>query len=341
MKYTKLGETDLKVSRIGFGCWAIGGSMWGEVKDTESIAAIHKALDLGINFFDTADTYGHGHSEEILRKALSDKKENVVIATKGGMDWGQFGDRFPRPDQPHYGMGGRKIEGLVRNCRPDYLQAAINASLKRLQRDYIDIYYIHWPDMIVPWEKTLEVLLKSQKEGKIRYIGVSNFSTEQAKEWLESGPIHVVQPLYHILDRRIEKDLLPFCREEGIAVVPYGTLAHGLLTGKFTEDTKFRQDDFRPSHPMFQGETYKKNLAIVEKLKKVAANKKVSPAQLAVSWVLSQPGITSTLVGAKRPSQVEENAAATDCELGEGELASIEKNLFEENRNHIKKDGGK
>lgn len=327
MQYAKLGKTDLEVSRIGFGCWAIGGKGWGEVKDSESIAAIHKALDLGINFFDTADVYGHGHSEELLGEVLSNKQEEIFIATKGGMDWGQFRDRFPRPNQQHYGMGGRKIEGLVRNCRPDYLQAAIAASLKRLQRDYIDLYYIHWPDMIVPFEETMEVLLKFQKEGKIRYIVVSNFSVEQLKKWLKFGPAHVIQPLYHMLDRGIEEKLLPFCREHNIAVVSYGTMGHGLLTGKFSEDTKFHPDDFRPGHPMFQGETYKKNLAIVEKLKQVAKRKKITSAQLAITCVFSQPGITSTLVGAKRPSQVEENAASVDCKLTEADLREIKQIL--------------
>jgi len=330
VEYIKLGETDLKVSRIGFGCWAIGGKGWGKVEDKESIAAIYKALDVGINFFDTADIYGYGHSEEILGEVLSKRKE-VIIATKGGLDWGQFGDKFPRPNQQHYGMGGRIIEGIVRNCQPDYLEAAINASLKRLKREYIDIYYIHWPDMIVPWEETLEVLLKSQKEGKIRYIGVSNFSVEQVKEWLNFGPVHVIQPPYHMLDRGIEKDLLPFCREKKIPVVSYGTLAHGLLTGKFKEDTKFDPGDFRPTLPMFQGEAYKKNLTIVDKLKRITIGKKITIAQLAIAWVLSQPGIASALVGAKRPSQVEENIASINCKLNEVDLEEIEKILSGEN----------
>lgn len=330
MEYTRLGRTDLEVAKIGFGTLGIGGN-WGSVRDEESITTIRGALDMGINLFDTGDIYGRGRAEEILGKTLAGRREKVIIATKGGLDWEQFGNQFPGSDEQHYGVTGKKASGVTRNCHSEYIQSAINASLRRLNTDYIDLYQIHYPNVTVPWEETIEVLLESQAKGKIRYIGVSNFSTQQIREWLRLGPVDAVQPPYHLLDRQIEEELLPFCRQNNIGVLTYGTLAYGLLTGKFSEDTEFQPNDARAAHPLFGGENYKRNLAIVKKLKKIAATKGITSGQLAIAWILSQPGVTSALVGAKHPSQVEENAAAIKFRLDEDELEEIEEILVNRN----------
>lgn len=298
--------------------------MWGPVDDRESEAAIRRALDLGITFFDTADFYGKGHSEEILGKALGSRRSQVIIATKGGLDWGQFEGRTPVSDRPHYGMGGRRIEGAWRNSTPEYLRAAVDASLRRLGTDVIDIYFIHWPDPGVPIEETAQAMEELRQVGKIRYLGVSNFSVEEMERWMKVAPLHVVQPGYHMFSRGIERDVLPFCREKGIAVTTYGPLAHGLLSGKFTPDTTFPPGDFRPGHPLFKGEAFARNLQIVERLKAVAQRYGRSVGQLAIAWVLSQPGVTSAIVGAKRPQQVEENVGAADWSLGPEILEEVE-----------------
>lgn len=328
MEYMELNTTDLQVSRICFGTLWIGG-----IEDEEAIRTIHRGIDLGINFFDTAEGYGKEYSEKVLGKALEGRRDKVVIATKGGLDWGQFSDQgIPQRGEQHYGMTGKKSEGMTRNSRPDYIKAAVEGSLKRLGTDYIDLYQIHWPDSTTPWADTIHALLECQREGKIRYIGVSNFSAQQVKEWIQFGPLHSVQSMYHMLTRDIEKDILPFCRKNNIAVLSYSTLAHGLLTGKFSEDTKFPLGDFRPKIPVFEGDNFKKNLVIVEKLKKVAARKEITPGQLAIGWVLAQPSITSALVGAKHPGQVVENVAAVNCKLDEDDLAEIEEILLERNQ---------
>lgn len=317
----------MELSVIGFGTWAIGADMWGPVDDQESEAAIQRALDLGITFFDTADFYGKGHSERILGKALGARRSEAFISTKGGLDWGQFAGRVPASDRPHYGMGGRKIEGAWRNSSPEYLRAAVDASLQRLDTDVIDLYFVHWPDPGVPIEETAQALDELRQAGKIRYLGVSNFSVEQMEQWLKVAPLHAVQPGYHMFWRDAERDVLPFCRERGIAVTTYGPLAHGLLSGKFTPETTFPPGDFRPGHPLFKGEAFLRNLEIVERLKAVAQRHGRTVGQLAIAWVLSQPGITSAIVGAKRPEQVVENARAAEVRLGKDELEEIEEIL--------------
>jgi aryl-alcohol dehydrogenase-like predicted oxidoreductase len=319
MEYRRLGNTDLKLSEIGFGCWAMGGG-WGQTDDRESIAAVRRALDLGINFFDTADIYGFGYSEEVLSEALGSRRNEVIVATKGGLAWDEHGCIFRSSSRYH-------------------IMQAVEESLKRLKTSYIDLYQIHWPDWHTPFEVTMKVLDDLIKSGKVRYVGVSNFTVKQMKECMKVRPVHSLQPPYNMLMRDIEKGELPFCRRNGIGVVAYGPLAYGLLTGKFTNDTKFPKADWRSGElfpdpgdwqrhiDLFHGKQFGRNLKVVEKLKKIAARREKTVGQLAIAWILSNPAVTSAIVGAKRPSQLEENIGGVGWEITKEELLRIDEIL--------------
>ncbi len=317
MEYRRLGNSDLKLSAIGFGCWAMGGS-WGETEDKESIAAARRALDLGINFFDTADIYGFGHSEKVLAEALGSRRKDVIIATKVGLAWDEHGCMFLSSTRHH-------------------IMSAVEASLRRLKTDYIDLYQVHWPDYHTYFEVTMRAMDDLVTSGKVRYVGVSNFTVKQMKECMKIRPIISLQPPYNLLMRDIEKDLLPFCLKNGIGVVAYGPLAYGLLTGKFAKDTKFPKNDWRsgelfpdpggwqPHIDLFHGKQFRRNLKIVEKLKKIASRYGKTVGQLSIAWVLSNPAITSAIVGAKRPSQLEENVGGAGWKLSKEDLLAIDK----------------
>jgi len=321
MEYRTLGKTKLKVSVVGFGCWAMGGG-WGKRDDKNATAAVGRALDLGINFFDTADTYGLGHSEEVLGKALGNRRKEAIIATKFGLHWDENGS-------------------LYRSGSRHHIMHAIEGSLKRLKTDYIDLYQVHWPDLNTPFETTMKALKELLKSGKVRYIGVSNFSVRQIKQCIITAPIHSLQPRYSMLTREIEKSIMPFCRREGIGLATYGTLAYGILTGKFNRNSKFPRNDWRSGEmledadmwqdnvDLFQGKQFKNNLRVVRKLQKIAGRIGITMGQLAIAWVLSKPAISSAIVGAKRPSQAEENARAGDIKLSKAELWEINQILKE------------
>jgi aryl-alcohol dehydrogenase-like predicted oxidoreductase len=314
MNYRKLGNTDLELSEIGFGCWAMGGG-WGKTDDKESIAAARRALDLGINFFDTADVYGFGRSEKVLAKALGKSRKNAIIATKGGLVWDDHGCLFRCSSRHH-------------------LINAVEASLKRLKTDYIDVYQIHWPDPNTPLEVTMKVMDELVKSGKVRYIGVSNFTRKQMMECLKVGQINSLQPPYNMFMRDIERDF-SFCKTNGIGIVTYGPLAYGLLTGKFSRETEFSETDWRSGRlfpdpgdwqmhiDIFHGGQFKRYLRIVEKLKKIAKKLGKTVGQLSIAWVLSNPEVTSAIVGAKRPSQLEENVGAAGWKLPRDEKKEI------------------
>jgi len=314
MEYRKLGNTDLKLSAIGFGCWAMGGN-WGKTDDRESIAAAKVALDRGINFFDTADIYGFGHSEEVLAKALGKKRKEVLIATKGGLVWDDHGCIFRSSSRHH-------------------LLNAVEASLKRLKTDYIDLYQIHWPDPNTPFEVTMKVMDELVRSGKVRYIGVSNFTRKQMRECLKFRQINSLQPPYNMFMRHIEKEF-SFCEKHGIGIVTYGPLAYGLLTGKFKKDTKFPETDWRSGKlfpdpgdwqahiDLFHGRQFKKYLSIVERLRKTAEKLGKTVGQLSMAWVLSNPEVTSAIVGAKRPSQMEQNIGGVGWKLPKTEIKEI------------------
>ncbi len=315
MEYNNLGVSSLKVSKIGFGCWAVGGS-WGDTDDKESIATIRKAVDLGINFVDTADIYGFGHSETLLGKALGKKRKDVIIATKVGLAWDDHGCMFRASTKQH-------------------ITHALDASLKRLNTDYIDLYQIHWPDTNTPFEVTMNVMDSLVKSGKVRYIGVSNFTVKQIRECMKTRAIHSLQPPYNMLMREAEKTLLPYCRRNGVGVIAYGPLAYGLLTGKFNSETTFPDNDWRSgklfSDPgdwqyhinIFQGKQFQRNLRIVEKLKKVAKKYDKTVGQLAIAWVLSNPSVSSALVGAKNVDQLEQNIDGQGWTIEKEDLTRI------------------
>jgi aryl-alcohol dehydrogenase-like predicted oxidoreductase len=319
MIYARVGETDLEVSRICFGTLWMGG-----VEEADAVRAVRRALDLGVTFFDTADGYGGGAGERLLARGLEGRRQEVVLATKGGIDSGQFGDRTPRSPEPHSNMAGKPAPGRTRNSHPRFIAAAIDASLERLRTDHVDLYYIHYPNTTVPWADTIGALLDAQRAGKIRYIGVSNFTLEQIAGWRRAGPLHACQPMYNMLERSIERDVLPYCRQASIAVFPYSTLAHGLLTAKYADDHRFGEKDLRPQLPVFAGESFARNLAIARRLADLAKHLGMTATQLTLAWTLAQPGITAALTGPKKPEHIEESAAAAGRSLSADTLREID-----------------
>ncbi len=294
MEYRKLGSSDLEVSVIGFGAWGIGGApFWDNEGDENSARSILKAYDLGINFFDTAPVYGFGHSETLIGKTLKPVRDKVILATKCGLVWDK-----------------EQLGSIAKNAKKDSILAEIDRSLKRLDTDVIDLYQVHWPDESTPAEETMEALLKIQEQGKIRHIGVSNYSAQQMADCLKYGPIVSLQPEYSLLNRTIEKETVPFCRKHDIGIIAYSPLASGVLTGKYDKNTKFTDWRSKGIIGTFSGKEYVRNIEKVDQLKSVANGADRTCAQLAVNWVLRQPGLTTALVGVKNEKQVEENLPA-------------------------------
>jgi aryl-alcohol dehydrogenase-like predicted oxidoreductase len=287
MEFAEIPGTSLKVSRVAIGTWAIGGWMWGGTDEAESISTIRAAVEHGINVVDTAPVYGFGRSEEIVGKAIAEAnlRSRVVIATKTGLEW-QNGKVF-------------------RNASRARIMQEVEDSLRRLRTDYIDIYQIHWPDPSVAVGETAEAMLNLFNQGKIRAIGVSNFSVAQMERFRRIAPLHVLQPPYNLFERGIEADLLPYCAKNGIAIFGYGALCRGLLSGRMRSDTVFTGDDLRRNDPKFRKPRFAQYIAAVEKLDQLAQErfgKRV--IHLAVRWMLDQ-GITTALWGARRPDQLQ------------------------------------
>ena len=297
MKFRKLGQSDLNCSVIGLGTWGMAGSFWGKVDDDQSIATIRAGLEAGINLIDTAPVYGDGHSEEVVGRALEGlKREDIVLATKCG--------RF--------------------TCETEKIRQELETSLKRLKTDYIDLYQVHWPDDKVPFEETFGELENMRKQGKIRYIGVSNFSVEQTEEASKYCQIVSTQPQYSLLVRDIEKDILPYCVEKNIGILSYGSIGAGALTGKFKEKPVFKEDDERASfYTFFQEQNWPKTKQMIDTLEEIAASHGKPTVHAAINWVLKQKGISVALVGARTPEQVRINAQAADWELTDEENAKI------------------
>ncbi|QHJ72052.1 aldo/keto reductase [Planococcus halotolerans] len=309
MKYSLLPKTDLKISAIGLGTNAVGGhNLYENLSEEDGKNLVRAALDNGITFIDTADVYGKGRSEELVGEVLKEyPRGQYVIATKGGSDW----------------------RNGTRDNSPEYLRKAVGDSLERLQLDSIDLYYIHWPDDETPVKEAVEELSRLKSEGKIKAIGVSNFSLEQLKEANSEGEISAIQLQYHMLDRSIERDILPYCVENGITVVPYGPLAFGILGGKYDEDFLLEEGDWRKSVPLFQEGEFEKNLAIVDKLKGIAERLDTDVSKLALAWLLAQPGVDSVIPGGKKADQVLDNLRAVDLELDKELLREIDDILQE------------
>lgn len=312
MEQRPLGNSGLMVSPIGLGTWAMGGTVetWGVVDDRESIAAIHQALDGGVNLIDTAAVYGLGHSEQIVGKAIQGRRDAVVLATKCGLLFPVSEDELP----PRC----LKKESIIRECE---------ASLRRLRTDVIDLYQCHWPDPDTPIRETMEAMGTLLKQGKIRAVGLSNYSCEEIAAAREFAPIHCLQPPFSMIHRRASEDLLPFCLEHEIGVISYSPLAKGLLTGKFDESSKL--EGIRATDPDYLGSRFRSHLAIIAKLRPIAEASGMTLAQLAINWTVRQPGISAALVGAKRPSQVAENIAALDRSPSPDQQAQIDAILRE------------
>ena len=299
-----------KVSRIALGTWAIGGWMWGGTNDDESIQTIHAALERGINLIDTAPVYGFGHSEEIVGRALAQdgRRKRAVIATKVGLAW--------KGDKPY------------RDARKSRIVQEVEDLLRRLQTDVIDIYQVHWPDPNIAIEETAEAMAALYRAGKIRAIGVSNFSPAQMDAFRTVAPLHTVQPPYNLFERDIENSVLPYVRNKGIATLVYGSLCRGLLSGRMSSDTRFTGDDLRRNDPKFQLPRFRQYIAAVERLDRFAQdnyNKRV--IHLALRWLLDRPGVGVALWGARRPDQLAPVADVMGWRIDAGAMTEIDRIL--------------
>ncbi|WP_224925927.1 aldo/keto reductase [Bacillus pumilus] len=305
MKKVTLGRTNLQVNPIGLGTNAVGGhNLFPNLSEDAGRELVETALDQGVNFLDSAFIYGLGRSEELIGEIIAKRggRENLVLATKGA----------------HKEVNGQ-IE--LDNSR-DFLREQVENSLKRLQTDYIDLYYMHFPDGRTPLEEVAGTLKELKDEGKIRAIGASNLDFEQLQAFNRDGYLDVLQSEYSLLKREAEKDLLPYCVEYRISFIPYFPLASGLLTGKFTKDATF--DDIRAKDPLFQGEAFLQNLEKVDKLKVIAQSKNAETAHVALAWLLAQDGIDAIIPGAKRAEQVQQNLKTNDVQLTKEEINQID-----------------
>jgi len=307
VEHVRLGRTDLEVSRICFGTWQFGGD-WGQTEVEESKCAMRRAIELGINFFDTAQAYGFGESEKVLGEALKPelqaRRDEVVIATKGGL--------------------AMTDDGMQRDSSPQTLRQGVEESLRYLGTDHIDLYQLHWPDHETPFEESAGALDEMVQEGKIRHVGVSNFSAPEMAELERSRPVETLQPAYHLFRRDIEDDVLPWCSEHDVGVLVYGPMAHGLLSGKFDRHTQLAEDDWRASSDLFRGEAFERNLETVERLRSFAEERGLTVAQLAVAWTIAHPAVHVAIVGARNEGQIEGTAPAGDVHLGEEDLREID-----------------
>jgi aryl-alcohol dehydrogenase-like predicted oxidoreductase len=308
METARIPGVNLQFSRIGLGTWAMGGWMWGGTDEKESIHTIHSAIDRGITLIDTAPVYGFGRSEEVVGKALASGglRQRVVIATKAGLDWTN-GEPF-------------------RNATRTRIFSEIEASLKRLRTDVIDIYQVHWPDPMTQLSETADAMARLLKQGKIRAIGVSNFSPQQMNEFSLNAPIHTAQPPYNLFERAIEKDVLPYCVSNDIAVLVYGAICRGLLSGRMNPDTAFEGDDLRRTDPKFQSPRFRHYLDAVRLLDRFAReNYAKRVIHLALRWVLDQSGVTSALWGARHPGQLDPINGVMGWALDSGALGEIDR----------------
>jgi aryl-alcohol dehydrogenase-like predicted oxidoreductase len=310
MEFVAIAGTPLIVSRIGLGTWAIGGWMWGGTDEAQSIRTIHEALDRGITLFDTAPVYGFGRSEEILGKALAQdgRRKRAVIATKVGLDW---------RDGAPFRNGSRKR-----------IMKEVDDSLRRLQTDVIDLYQVHWPDPGTPVAETAAAMADLLRAGKIRAIGVSNFSLSQMDEFRAVAPLQAAQPPYNLFERAIEQDVLPYCRKHHMAMLAYGSLCRGLLSGKMTSESRFTGDDLRKSDPKFQAPRLAQYLAAVEALGRFARDNYGKRAiHLAVRWVLDRGDTNVALWGARRPEQLAPVQGAMGWHIDSAAMAEIDRIL--------------
>jgi aryl-alcohol dehydrogenase-like predicted oxidoreductase len=311
LQMTRLGTTDLELTRVGFGAWAIGGGGWefgwGPQDDDESIGAIQRALELGVNWIDTAAAYGFGRSEEVVGRALEGLAEQPYVFTKASLLEG--------PERR-----------VVHSLKRDSILREVAASLKRLGVDAIDLYQIHWPVPVAEIEEGWATLAELKEQGLVRHIGVSNFDVEQLRRIQSIAPVETLQPQYSLVDRGVEEDLLPFAEREGIGVIVYSPMGSGLLTGGMTREriAALPDDDWRTRDPRFREPQLSRHLALVERLAAVADRYGTTPGAVAVAWTLRNPAVDGAIVGFRRPDQVDPIVAATGLELTDDDLAEID-----------------
>jgi aryl-alcohol dehydrogenase-like predicted oxidoreductase len=313
VEHRPFGRTGLQVSAIGFGCWEVGGG-YGQVEEAEFARAVGRALDLGVNCFDTAEGYGMGASERALGQALGRRREEAIVVTKFGMNY---------RDKPN-----------LRDSSRERVMASIDKSLKNLGTDWVDVYLVHWPDRLTPFEETMQALEDVVRDGKVRHVGVSNFKLDEIEACRRAFRVDVVQYGWNMFDRRMQREILPYCEEHGIGFMAYGSLCFGLLTGTFTEDMDFGAEDWRSrqgkmgSIKMFEAlfgpESFPRNVRAVEELKGMAARYDKSLPQLALRWAISHPAVSTALVGCRTVAEVEDNAGAIGWSIGEDDLAEID-----------------
>ena len=297
MQQRRLGSSQVSVSEIGLGTWGMSGAFWGAADDAESIRVIHQALDLGVTLVDTAEAYGWGHAEEVVGKALAGRRRQAVIATKAAPN----------------------------HLEPAEAVKALEGSLKRLQTDYVDVYFIHWPNPDVPLGATMDAFERLRADGRIRALGVSNFGPKEMDAARQHGIIDVLQPPYNMLWREVEAATLAYCREHNIGVMPYSGLAQGLLTGALLHNTNFVEGDERRTTVLFQPGTYERALDAVEGLRPIAAKYGKSVPQLAIQWLTSRPGVSSPLLGARTVHEMKENAGSVGWSIAEADVAEIDR----------------
>jgi aryl-alcohol dehydrogenase-like predicted oxidoreductase len=313
MECRPFGQTGLQVSAVGYGCWEIGGG-YGEIEEADFVRAVGRALDLGINCFDTAEGYGLGASEQAVGRALGNRRDEAIIVTKFGMNY-------------------REMPNLRDSSRARVL-ASIDKSLKNLGTDYVDVYLVHWPDRLTPFEETMSALDDIVREGKVRLVGLSNFTLAEIEACMAVRRVDVVQYGWNMFDRRMQKDILPYCAKHGVGFMAYGSLAFGLLTGTFTEDHDFGSADWRARQgnmgaikmfaALFGPEKFKDNVRAVEELKVIAARYDKSLPQLALRWAISHPAVSTALVGCRTVAEVEDNVGAIGWSISDADLAEID-----------------
>jgi aryl-alcohol dehydrogenase-like predicted oxidoreductase len=313
MEYRPFGQTGLEVSVIGFGCWEIGGG-YGKVEEAEFPRAIGRALDLGINCFDTAEGYGLGASERALAQALGRRRKDAILVTKFGIGY---------RDKPN-----------MRDSSRERVLSCVEKSLKNLGTDAIDVYLVHWPDRHTPFEETMRALEDLVRQGKVRFVGLSNFKREEIESCMKTRRVDVVQYGWNLFDRRMQRDIFPYCRDHGVGVMTYGSLAYGLLTGTFSENMDFGSDDWRSRkgnlgsitafQTLFGPDYFPRNVRAVNDLKGIAARHGRSLPQLALRWAVSNPVVSTALVGCRTAAEVEDNVGALDWSIGEVDAAEID-----------------
>jgi aryl-alcohol dehydrogenase-like predicted oxidoreductase len=312
METIDVATTGIRISRIGLGTWAMGGWMWGGADDDASIATIHRALEQGITLIDTAPAYGQGHSEEVVGRALAGRRDGVVIATKVGLAWDE------------------KLN-VRRDASRGRIVKEVEDSLRRLQTDRIDVYQVHWPDPATPIEETAEAMGALFAAGKIRAVGVSNFSAEQMDRFRAVAPLHTIQPPYNLFERGAEAGALPYAVEHKLTALTYGVLCRGLLSGRMNANTTFGGDDLRRVDPKFTQPRFGEYLRAVERLERLASERFGKRAiDLAIRWTLDRPGVGAVLWGARHPNQMDAVGGAFDFKLDAAAFAEVERILAEE-----------